>query len=425
MIDRKIAQCNYCKTKIGLRFQMGYFDIPFDFCCPECGVHIHGFRKITADDSLNLNNARIINTVAEDMSYYADFSVELPHVKITKYESLDKILENGFSPFMMVSQLYGDEYQNKLIPRVQRFLWFRDNTWKILLPLYDLYFNNKIELTQEHFLQLSPRFVVKHKLDALMALHQSTVLGLNSILDDDALTRFMDITPQIMMPDVFLKIDALTDVLGGEAYFTSISKRIINVYSRWIDGFEKYIPAVMLSMGGASEKFDKDVFGIATTSFEDMKSFYADSYELILDFVDIAIGLNNIVVRGDYNSFCTNDDNSKNKIANFAEYKSKVKSRRLEYLVDDEPFSARIPLKRNVRNAIAHFNYEFNASSQKIVFRDEHKNKENSVELFLIDLALFCYDNMRFLVYLDELLYALQKVRYTRNGMRPNIKSPE
>lgn len=67
MIDRKIAQCNYCKTKIGLRFQMGYFDIPFDFRCPECGVRIHGIRKITADDSLNLNNARIINTDAENI----------------------------------------------------------------------------------------------------------------------------------------------------------------------------------------------------------------------------------------------------------------------------------------------------------------------------------------------------------------------
>ena len=86
MIDRKIAQCNYCKTKIGLRFQMGYFDIPFDFCCPECGVRIHGIRKITTDDSLYLNNAKIINTEAENMNYYADFSVELPHVKITKYE---------------------------------------------------------------------------------------------------------------------------------------------------------------------------------------------------------------------------------------------------------------------------------------------------------------------------------------------------
>lgn len=133
----------------------------------------------------------------------------------------------------------------------------------------------------------------------------------------------------------------------------------------------------------------KNVFGIATTNFEDMKTFYADSYELILDFVDIAIGLNNIAVRGDYNSFCTIVDNSKNQVVSFVEYQKKVKSAHLEYLVDNEPFSKTIPLKRNVRNAIAHFNYEFDPSSQKIVFRDKHKDKENTVELFLIDLAAF------------------------------------
>lgn len=38
MVDNVFVQCNYCKTKIRMRFQMGFFDIPFDFCCPGCGV---------------------------------------------------------------------------------------------------------------------------------------------------------------------------------------------------------------------------------------------------------------------------------------------------------------------------------------------------------------------------------------------------
>ncbi len=359
------------------------------------------------------------------MAYYADFSVELPHTKITKYESLEKMLENGFSPFMMTTRLYGDDYQSKLIPNIRRFLSFRDNYWTKLTPLYDLYFNEKIEYAKEHFLKLSPRFVVSHKLDALMALHQSTVMGLNSILEDDALSQFMDITAKIMSPSILLKIDDLSDALGGDEYFKSVSMRLIKIYSRWMESFEKYIPATMLSMGKASEKFDKDIFGIATTSFEEMKSFYADSYELILDLIDIAIGLNNIVVRGDYNSFCASAVNPKNQVADFVEYRKKVKSSRLEYLCDNEPFSKTIPLKRNVRNAIAHYNYEFDASSQKTVFKDKHKDKENSVELYLIDLALLCYDNMLILAYLDELSYTVQKIRYTKSGMCPNIKSPK
>lgn len=69
----------------------------------------------------------------------------------------------------------------------------------------------------------------------------------------------------------------------------------------------------MLSLGGVADKLNRDSFGIATTSFEDMKAFYADSYELILDFVDVAIGLNNIAVRGDYNLFPTDSVKGRKK----------------------------------------------------------------------------------------------------------------
>ena len=83
-----------------------------------------------------------------------------------------------------------------------------------------------------------------------------------------------------------------------------------------------------------------------------------------------------------------------------------------------------IPLNRHVRNAIAHFDYEFDAGTQKIMFHDKHKNKDNSVELYLVDLAILCYENMTILVYLDELLYNLRKIYYIKAGMSPHIKAP-
>ena len=38
---------------------------------------------------------------------------------------------------------------------------------------------------------------------------------------------------------------------------------------------------------------------------------------------------------------------------------------------------------------------------------------------------VLCYENMGILVYLDELLYTLRKIHYTKQGMFPNIKSPK
>lgn len=158
MVDNVFIQCDYCKTKIRMRFQMGYFDIPFDFCCPECGVHIHGLREIVKGHSTTINNASVTVFDLDTPHYYADFSVELPHAKIAKYESIEKLAEAGFSPFLMTSRLYGNDDYVKLIKNIQHFLAFRDSFWPKLMPLYDLFFNGRIDLTQEHFLRISQIF---------------------------------------------------------------------------------------------------------------------------------------------------------------------------------------------------------------------------------------------------------------------------
>lgn len=428
MVSHTFCQCNYCKAKILLRFQIGSFDIPFDMTCPSCGVHIYGIQKIVDDHTLTLNNASIIEENLDGLDYYADFSVELPHTKTNRFESIESLMKTKFSPFMMTASLYeGDKYF-ELIKHMREFLSFRFSCWSKLTPLYDLFFNGKVALTQEHFLKLSSRFVVKNDLDALMALHQTTVLGMNTILPDGTLGKFIDASKQIGAPNVLLKMDDFITSLGGNEYFNSVSKRLVKIYDRWIVNFEKYIPATMLSLGNATTKLDKDTFGIATTSFEDMIKFYADSYELILDYIDVAIGLNNIAVRGDHNAFPANPIRVNKKTAcvgNFEDYREITKASRLNLFVDNEPFSKAIPLNRNVRNAIAHFNYEFDAGTQKIIFIDKYKSNDNTVELYLIELALLCYENISILVYLDELLYSLRKIHYTKMRMFPNIKSPK
>ena len=54
MVDNKFVQCNYCSTKIRLRFQLGFFDIPFDICCPKCGVHLHGEMKFVDETTFRM-----------------------------------------------------------------------------------------------------------------------------------------------------------------------------------------------------------------------------------------------------------------------------------------------------------------------------------------------------------------------------------
>ena len=171
---------------------MGYFDIPFDICCPTCGVHISGIQKILGDHSLTINNASIIEEDLEGIGYYADFSVELSHAKTARFESIESLMKTNFSPFMMTASLYEGDSYFELVKHMRDFLSFRASCWLKLMPLFDLFFNGKVVLTQEHFLKLSSRFVIKNDLDALMALHQTTVLGMNAILPEGTLGKFID-----------------------------------------------------------------------------------------------------------------------------------------------------------------------------------------------------------------------------------------
>ena len=143
MVSRLCIKCNFCKTKILLRFQMGEFDIPFSFSCPMCNVNISGLRKIS-NNSIELNNATIIGE--EEPNYFADLSVELPHRKIQKYISFESMYSNGVSPFIDTMILFqnSQDYM-RIMESIRDFISFKDNNWNFLRSMYDLYMGNKIE----------------------------------------------------------------------------------------------------------------------------------------------------------------------------------------------------------------------------------------------------------------------------------------
>ena len=316
MINRLYVKCNFCKTNILLRFQMGEFDIPFSFCCPNCKVSISGIRKITNESSLNIDNATEISECLDNnIGYYADFSVELPHRKISKYTSFEQMYSEGISPFMDITNLLGlDNYMN-LVKLMGDFLSFRANAWKLLRPLYDLYFNNKIELIRKPILSLSSNFTIDNKLDVAMALHQSTVISFHKILKPNTLNEFMKVSQKIMGKDNIFEVNRFIEFLKTNNEFDFDLKRIVKIYSRWIEDFEKYMPMVIVSLGGIQEDFNKENYGIATISFDSMIRFYNDSYELLLDMITVAIGLNNIFLRGNYDNFSI-----ESKVKNFEKY---------------------------------------------------------------------------------------------------------
>ena len=120
---------------------------------------------------------------------------------------------------------------------------------------------------------------------------------------------------------------------------------------------------VLLSIGNKVDSVDKEKYGITTINFEEMKTFFEDSYELILEMIVIPVGLNNILERGNYNSF-----SPKSKIKNFNNFFEQTKYFRIDALINGEKFSKPLNLDNKIRNSIAHYDYKFNKGNQIITF---------------------------------------------------------
>lgn len=220
-----------------------------------------------------------------------------------------------------------------------------------------------------------------------------------------------------MGKETIAEVKEFVNFLKNNRKFDFELKRIIKIYSRWIDDFEKYIPIVTVSLGNLREKFNKENYGIATISFENMINFYKDTYELLLDMLTIAIGLNNIFIRGNFNIF-----SDESNVSNFNSYNNLGKSQRLKALIPEEPFSKCINIIEMYVMQLHIIHMTLTVVTQKIYFYDKHRNNESVIELYLCDLALLCYDNITILAYLNELFYNLRKIDFLESGMKPNIR---
>lgn len=417
MVKSSIVKCNFCNEKVLLRFQIGYFDIPFDFSCPNCNVSISGIKKINEND-LIIVNAKEISEEINNAKFYGNFSTEFINKKISRFNCLEDIINNGASPFMNTASMF-EKYENyqSIMNKMGCFLRFKETFLNKIKPLHELFFNEKLDLIEKPLLVFSENYIIKNYLDAEIALHQLVTMGMNYIMPTNTLKDYTDIANKLMLGKEINEIINFIEFLETKINTKELSEKIIEIYDRWINDFEKYMSVIILSIANKTDHIDKEKYGISTINFKDMRTFYADSYELILEMITLPVGLNNIIERKKYNCFHENS-----RIKNYKTFFNSTKSQRIEALKNEEEFSKYLNINNNVRNSIAHFDYKINNETQLITFYDKYKSSEKIIEMYLFDFALLCYENIKFIVYLNELFYSIKKISYIKNGLKPNIK---
>ena len=79
-------------------------------------------------------------------------------------------------------------------------------------------------------------------------------------------------------------------------------------------------------------------------------------------------------------------------------------------------------MDRNIRNSIAHFDYEYDNEKQLFTFHDYNKDEETKHCISLYDFEIMCYENLKMIIYLNEIFYSIRKLSYVKNRLKPNIK---
>lgn len=380
---------------------MGYFDIPIEFSCPRCGTKLSG-KKFT-DFRFEINNA-VECDESDEYEYYQTFSVEFPHRKIVKKDPDQKIIIDGFSPFMLTFSTVGQEYP-KIMEKLNKYLEYLDNIWPNLKIAYDLFDHKKYQYMDEHFQKISDKYIIDNELNGLMALHhiktQNTLYITPKLIND----KIYGLTKEITCLTVKNNTIEFIDRLNRELFFTNSFNRYLEIMNLWNENFLNFFPAIVLYLGNAADKIDKKKYGMSTISYDKLMDFYSKSYELIADMSILICGMNNIFHRGDYNLFLS-------KQMDFDKLMSPRKLDRLAHINGDERFSLNIQLNNKVRNAISHFTRQIDNNTQLITFDD--RNKIN--EMYLMDLAILCVENYYVLLYLDEIAYILKRNDLTYKG---------
>lgn len=155
--------------------------------------------------------------------------------------------------------------------------------------------------------------------------------------------------------------------------------------------------------------------GVSTASFEDVKQFYLDTYEVVTEVATLVAAYNNLRHRGDHSAMAS----IRKDVASLSDFEAKTKANRLQYFSTGEDFDRFLsPLPDNkLRNTIGHNSYRFDGVRQLIIYNPDPKGDESKVRnKEFVEFLQDCWSLFLIVVDLSELVYQTRKVNRVTLG---------
>ncbi len=207
------------------------------------------------------------------------------------------------------------------------------------------------------------------------------------------------------------KFDEFYRYIKETGFLNGLQRDCLSLYGRIFE-LELYLrPAIFLDFCTGQES-KKSSAKISKLGFDSCKDMYKDLSEIVGRQLALVAGINNLIHRGDHNSFLPSKDGP--ALSSLDKFANKVLSEKLKYLDDcwyklDEGL-----LDTDIRNSIAHYTFEYDDSTQMITCypSKEGLRQENKVEINFLNFMRMILIQFREMHYLHHLIKALYYYEY-------------
>ena len=398
-----------------MRLQVGWLDDhPLRIPCGRCGILIFGtafFDQKKAGLRYEIKNASSIDESNPD--FYIEASAELLTEKLRPHKG-----PYHWSPPPFFQNLWamGNEHYSDFKGRALQFLALCKTEWPTVRRVNELWLKGQHSYLRDQLRNYLPekQFPLTNIAELLRGVHQLNLLFVWPLLDS---TRFDRATKTLfkILPLLAQKYSkSLTELVAHfeeSGLLLSFEEKILRRIGHLVETFKFLLPVLALRF---YEKRPRNLFtqkGTTTSSVDDVKSFYSDSFEELLDIAILHCAYNNLSHRGSFRSMAS----KRKDIVTLADLQAKAKGDRLQFVTDKERFDFlfRPGVDNRLRNALAHASYSYDAVTQRISYYPSGvQGKGECKKIYLMNLLERCWD--AFLITIDyaELIYQTRKLYY-------------
>lgn len=297
MVYNEFIKCEVCGCVTRIRLQVGWLDEhPIAVTCGKCGISLKGKVKIGQEIpelKFKFENAEMVNATPTTLpDYVVECSGEFPTIKMCEGWVLQ---DNFVTPFIRYQQKMTDFDNYKDFGRRVATFKHTINIWPQYKRVLQLYKGGNREYLIQEIKKIFPEdfIMCRNELEIIRAVRMIEVHGF-----------LLPLKPEIIcLPEIgssILKlekeqINSFIEYLNShDGYGLNQMQEQINVLlGEFIETFPYLVPAFSLQFC-EEENIDFETEGTTTSTYDDVKQFYLDTYETLGNLLIIPAAIDNI-----------------------------------------------------------------------------------------------------------------------------------